>query len=239
MDASRRRRSIGPSLLVVLIGVMTACSETANDLSTTTTQVSTTTTPSSVGPVSWPSSTRGFDTPTAAARHFIARVLGVNPRTSSFRATDPTHGTIDVYIGERLPSVPDVARATLALVRVDSRGWFVADATSTHNFITIPTKAARVEPGLLRIAGLARGFEGQVAVSVFAPDSVDSTGAPRVIAHTSTIAGSMDLPRPFEVTVDISSAGSGDPLVILVRGGRGLEQDPGEFAMIPVVVDGS
>lgn len=236
MGTAERKRWVGSVLAVGLACLLVGCSVNSTDHSTTTAHITTTTTPMPASLACWPSSTQGFSTPTAAARHFISRVLGVNPRTNAYQASDPTHGTVDVYIGEDLASVPDVAKGTLSLARLDSRGWFVMGATSAHNTITTPTKGARVNRGLLRIGGTARGFEGQVAISVFAPGSRNSTGAPHIIAATSTIAGSLDVPLPFEVTVDISSAGSGDVLVILVRGGRGLEQDPGEFAMIPVVV---
>jgi hypothetical protein len=39
---------------------------------------------------------------------------------------------------------------------------------------------------------------------------------------------------PFSVTLDLSDAPSGATVVLLVRGGTGLETDPGEFAAIPL-----
>jgi hypothetical protein len=47
------------------------------------------------------------------------------------------------------------------------------------------------------------------------------------------MAGSMESPG-FEVTLDLS--GTQDMVMVLVRGGTGLETDPGEFAAIALVI---
>lgn len=58
------------------------------------------------------------------------------------------------------------------------------------------------------------------------------------LAEQTTMGGSMETLEPFAVELDLSSAGPGDVVTLLVRGGVGLETDPGEFAAIPVVVAG-
>jgi hypothetical protein len=40
------------------------------------------------------------------------------------------------------------------------------------------------------------------------------------------------------VTLDLSDAEPGDVVVLLVRGGSGLESDPGDFGAIPIVIAG-
>jgi hypothetical protein len=52
-----------------------------------------------------------------------------------------------------------------------------------------------------------------------------------------TQGGAFETPEPFSVTLDLSAASPGDTIVLLVRGGAGLETDPGEFGAIPVVIE--
>ena len=41
---------------------------------------------------------------------------------------------------------------------------------------------------------------------------------------------------PFSTTLDLTGVAPGDTVTILVRGGTGLETDPGDFGAIPVVI---
>lgn len=43
--------------------------------------------------------------------------------------------------------------------------------------------------------------------------------------------------EPFTVTLDLSGATNGDVVMLLVRGGVGLETDPGDFSATSVVVE--
>ena len=52
-----------------------------------------------------------------------------------------------------------------------------------------------------------------------------------------TQGGSMATPKRFTVDLDLSGAQSGQTVVLLVRGGVGLETDPGEVGAIPVTVE--
>ena len=43
-------------------------------------------------------------------------------------------------------------------------------------------------------------------------------------------------PEPYAATVDLSTAPAGSIVTILVRGDTGLDNDPGEFSAIAVVI---
>ena len=49
-----------------------------------------------------------------------------------------------------------------------------------------------------------------------------------------TMGGASETPEPFSVTLDLSRASTGDTVMLLLRGGAGLETDPGDFGAIPV-----
>jgi hypothetical protein len=61
-------------------------------------------------------------------------------------------------------------------------------------------------------------------------------GNPEVLTQQHTMAGTMEEAGPFSVQLDLSGAQPGDVVMLMVRGGVGLETDPGEFSAIPVVV---
>jgi hypothetical protein len=110
-------------------------------------------------------------------------------------------------------------------------GWFVLAAVNENASITSPASGATVAAGPLTVQGLARGFEANVNVRAFvaghAADELD---------QQITMGGSMETPEPISVTLDLSAAATGDIVTILVRGGTGLETDPGEVGAIPVVI---
>ena len=151
-------------------------------------------------------------------------------------AGDSMSGEIEVYIGEDLPGIPEVSKGTLILRRIDGHGWFVTAAANRFNTIESPIDRSRVPAGTVTVAGRARGFEGQVSIVAYLPAGTTDAGAPVVVDSVSTTAGSGATPEPFAVSLDLSSVEPGSVVAILLRGGRGLEQDPGEFTAIPVVV---
>ena len=53
-----------------------------------------------------------------------------------------------------------------------------------------------------------------------------------------TMGGALEIPEPFSVALDLSDASPGEVVTVLVRGGTGLETDPGDFGAIPVVIAG-
>jgi hypothetical protein len=48
----------------------------------------------------------------------------------------------------------------------------------------------------------------------------------------------MEIPEPFDVTLDLSSARPGETVVLLVRAATGHEEDPGELSALPVTIAG-
>ena len=129
--------------------------------------------------------------------------------------------------------VPLTAVRSVLLLRQlgPSDGWFVLAAVSDHATITLPASASVVPAGPLTIEGMARGFEATVVVSAFVAGRADVEFGRQV-----TMAGNFDVDLPYSVVLDLTSASPGDTVVLLVRGGTGLETDPGEFGAIPVVV---
>jgi hypothetical protein len=85
----------------------------------------------------------------------------------------------------------------------------------------------------LSVRGRARGFEANVVVSAFVPGDAGVQ-----LDQVVTTGGALETPEPFTVTLDVSGASPGDVVAVLVRGGTGLETDPGEFGALPVVIAG-
>jgi len=58
----------------------------------------------------------------------------------------------------------------------------------------------------------------------------------RVLDREVTMAGNLGEALPYAVSLDLSAATQGDVVMLLMRGGTGLETDPGNFGAIPVVI---
>jgi hypothetical protein len=235
-----------PTLTVVLAVtctatlVFSACSddEAARvDRTTTSTTQPATTTTAPVGrdqPAIWPAADVVLDTPEEAAREFVAEALGVPPALGEFRQGDSRSGEIDVLSLGEGGSGPPIVRGTLLLRQLgDHDGWFVIAAVNDNASITAPESAADVAAGPLVVEGRARGFEANVVVTAF--EAGDRTVE---LDQVVTQGGAFETPEPFEVTLDLADARPGSTVVVLVRGGTGLETDPGDFGAIPVVVGG-
>lgn len=182
-------------------------------------------------PAIWPAPDVAFDTPEAAAQDFVQKVLGVPPVISDFRQGDARSGEIEVYSagegGDRR-----ILRGTLLLRRLGADdGWFIIGAANTNATIERPTSGATVSVGSVEVSGRARGFEANVVVSAFAAGRAGTAFDEEI-----TQGGSMETPEPYTVSLDLSSAPAGSTVVLLVRGGTGLETDPGDFGAIPVVM---
>jgi hypothetical protein len=198
---------------------------------TTTHPVVTTTLPEPARPAIWPAADVVFDTPEAAAADFLAKVFGDGPVLGEFRAGDSRSGEIEVFASaEDVPLT--VARSVLLLRQLGpSDGWFVLAAVNDHATVTVPDSGSVVPAGPLTIEGVARGFEATIVVSAFVAGRADVEFDREV-----TMAGNFDVGLPYSVVLDLTDASPGDTLVLLVRGGTGLETDPGDFGAIPVVV---
>lgn len=223
--------------------LLTACdgddttSPTTTSTTTTTGAVEETTTTSDARglsqPAVWPADDVVFDTPEAAAEDFVSTALGVPPTIGEFRQGDARSGEIEVYSsgdgGER-----GVARSVLLLRQVGpDDGWFVIGAASDNATIDAPETMEEVPAGRLAVEGVARGFEANVVVTAFIAGDADAR-----LDQEVTMGGAFETPEPYSVTLDLSGASPGDVVTLLVRGGSGLETDPGDFAAIPVVITG-
>ena len=171
-------------------------------------------------------------TPEAAATSFVENAVGVPAHLGPFMAGDARSGEIELRFAGESGTTP-VVRGTL-LVRMlgPDDGWFVIGAVSDGVTIDSPASAATVPAGTLTVAGSARGFEGTVIVEALRPGQ--AAPLDRQIAQGGSLA---DL-APYTATLDLSGAAPGETLAIVVRGGTGHGEDPGELAAIPVVVEG-
>jgi hypothetical protein len=214
----------------------TTTTTTTVDTTTTTTTADTTTTTTAVPglgqPAIWPADDVVFTDPREAAEDFVFQVLGVPPAVGEFEQGDVRSGEIDVFSLGEGPDAEPVVRGRLLLRQLgESDGWFVIGAVNEFASIDVPAPNAEVPAGEVTVEGVARGFEATVIVTAFrAGDAED------VLDQQLTMGGAFETPEPFSVELDLSGASPGEVVAILVRGGVGLETDPGEFGAIAVVM---
>ncbi|MFM1752157.1 MAG: hypothetical protein RL119_1119 [Actinomycetota bacterium] len=229
---------IGLLMLAACGGSDTPTPDTVAPTSTTSTSSPTSTTeppaPTTTAPVEleqlalWPAPSVVFTSPKAAAEDFIVQVLGVPPEIGEFMSGDSRSGEILVYS----PGNPPSPRGLLLLRQLGpSNGWFIIGTINDLALITSPESGTSVTAGPLTIEGLAEGFEATVIVEAF----IAGRSEP-ILDREVTFAGNFGTPGPFQVTLDISAANPGDTVLILIRGGVGLETDPGEFGAIAVLI---
>jgi hypothetical protein len=214
--------------LLVLSILLVGCKVASDEVVSTSSLEPPMTVVSLEQPAVWPLADDVFATPDEAARSFVGNVFKVPPVFGQYRAGDLRSGEIDVLIGES----PTVVRSTLLLRQLGpSDGWFVIGAINPHMTISTPTSASVVPAGIVTVSGLARGFEAQVSISAYVAGD-----ARQVISQRYALAGSAEVSEPFSVDLDLRSAKHGTAVMIVVKGGVGLETDPGEFSVIPVVI---
>lgn len=239
---SRPARHIAAVLTAVLTGalLLAGCGDDDPDTAastTTTTADETTTTSAPVGleqPAIWPAADVVFATPEAAAEDFVSKVLGVPPALGEFQQGDSRSGEIEVLsLGEGSNATPAVRGLLLLRQLGPDDGWFILAAVHDSETITTPASMSEVAAGPLTVEGVGRGFEAAVVITAFVAGDAE-----RELDKVLTSGGSAETPEPYSVTVDLSGASAGDIVVLLVRGGTGLETDPGDFAAVPVVISG-
>jgi hypothetical protein len=208
---------------------------TSSTTSTTVDGSTTTTEPEAAGqPAIWPAADVVLATPEEAAEDFVTSVLGVPPTLGEFQQGDARSGELEVLSPGEGESPTTVVRSRLLLRQLGpDDGWFVVAAVNDNASITEPAAAAEVPAGPLSVSGRARGFEANVVVSAFVPGDAGVQ-----LDQVVTTGGALETPEPFTVTLDVSGASPGDVVAVLVRGGTGLETDPGEFGALPVVIAG-
>lgn len=230
--------AVAAAIATLLAGCGDDDSSGTADTTTTSTTSTTTTAPSSSTsvvqleqPAVWPAPDVVFATPEAAASDFITKGLGAEPVLGDFQAGDSRSGEMEVFSpGEG--GGTQVVRSLLLLRQLGpDNGWFVIAAINEHASITTPEARVEVAAGPLDVAGVARGFEANVVVSGF------QAGTTQVLDQIVTSGGSMETAEPYGVTLDLTGAQPGGTVVLMVRGGTGLEDDPGEFSAIPVIIE--
>lgn len=169
-----------------------------------------------------------FTDPEAAAADFVANVLEVPVALGDFMAGDARSGEIEVSC-DLCSASP---RGTLLLRRLGpSDGWFITAIVNDESSISAPAQGDVVAADSVVVEGTAIGFEANVSISAYVAG--DPT---RLLDREVVLAGMMGEAGPFSVTLDLSAAEPGDVVMLLVRGGVGLETDPGELAAIAIVI---
>lgn len=183
-------------------------------------------------PALWPAADVVFDDPVAAAQDFLDNVLEAGT-AGEFRQGDARSGEVDaLFSGES--GDRSIVRSTLLLRQLGSAsGWFVIAAVNPNAAITAPDSLAEVPAAPLAVEGIGRGFEANLNVTARVSGT---TGEPLDLQIAQ--GGSEATPLPFTTTLDLSGATAGDVVTIMVRGGTGIETDPGDFGAIPVVITG-
>lgn len=153
-------------------------------------------------------------------------LIGVTPVLGDYMAGDGRSGEMIVF--SPAETVP-VERSLLLLRQLGSDDrWSVIGAISAAIAIDEPASGSTVPAGPVTVAGSARGFEGLVVVSGH------RVGTNEMIDQQITSGGSLDKSEPFRVEIDLRDTQEGDVIAIVVRGGVGLEDDPGEFSALPI-----
>ena len=188
-------------------------------------------TPSTQEPITpfaiWWSDGSVADTPKSAATAAVRDLIGVDPVLGDFMAGDSRSGEIEVLSPDG--TVPTVRSLLFVRQLGPADEWSVIGAVSAAITIDAPQSRSVRPPGILLVSGSARGFEGLVVVTAHRLGN-----QPELIDQAMTQAGSLDESRPFRVELDLSRTHTGDVLAITVRGGVGVEDDPGEFSAIPI-----
>ena len=212
-----KRRSVTASL-VAIVALISACRET----------------PSTQDPVTpfaiWWSKDADTGTPESAASAAVRDLIGVEPVLGDFMAGDARSGEIEVL--SQVGTIPTVRSLLLMRQLGPADEWSVIGAVSTTITIDAPQSRSVRPPGIVSVSGSARGFEGLVVVTAHRLGN-----RPELIDQTQTQAGSLDESRPFRVDLDLSGTRTGDVVAITVRGAVGMEDDPGEFSSLPIMIE--
>lgn len=181
----------------------------------------------------WPASDVVFVTPEEAATDFIEQVFQVEPLLSEFRLGDARSGEFEVLspLDDDDPATAAPTGVTLFLRQLGADdGWFVLAAVSEGVSIGAPEFADEVAAASLVVTGEGRGFEGTVVVRAIVP------GDPPTELDLEITATDWRTPVPYEVTLDLTGATTGDVVMIIARGDTGITAT-GEFAALPIIID--
>jgi hypothetical protein len=219
---------------VAALALLGACSdddddsaETGTSSTTTTTEATTTSTAGEASTTSTTAAPVESDPHDAAEAFMVAAFPGTNATLGDFQQGDARSGEIPVLRPAEGGGTANLA-STLLLRLDDADQWQVFGAFNEFVTIDAPDNSAEVPPGPLVVSGAGRGFEALLVARAL-------DGGQEVAQETGS-GGSAADPLPYEITLDLSSVASGTELVVIVNGGVGLENDPGEFSAITVTV---
>jgi hypothetical protein len=186
-------------------------------------------------PAIWPAPEVVIATPEEAAASFVTEVLGVDPVLGDFLAGDARSGEISVFSPGEVEGADLLERGVLMLRMIGpDDGWFVIAAASPGITIETPQALDRVSAGPTVVSGEGRGFESTIVATAFRSGDVDD-----VLDQVIGRGGPFAAVEPFDVTLDLSGGSPDDVIAVIVRGDTGLDGDPGEFAAVPIVIDGT
>ena len=209
---------------VLALWMLAGCKNANNSEDTTTT---TSTQPQLEQIVVWPAAGIGFTTPEAVANDFVQKVLGVEPNLGEFQAGDSLSGEIDVYGPNST-----VVRGTLLLRKLGAdMTWFITAAVSDHATITLPAHQSTINAESITVSGSGRGFEAQLHVK-----AVDPAKPSEIVDESFPMGGSLEQAEPFTTSINLSNLKSGSTVAIVLQGGVGMEEDPGDFCAIAVQI---
>lgn len=234
-------------VLIVAAGLLVACGDDdsatpadstppGTEVVSTTVAGSTTAVTAPVGveqPAIWPAADVVYATPEEAASAFVTEVLQVPPVLGEFQQGDSRSGEIEIFsAGEG--GGTKVGRGVMFMRQLGpDDGWFIIGIANDEASITAPDTGAEVVAGPLDVEGTSHGFEASATISASVAGDASA-----VLDSMVVQAGTMEQGGPFAVSLDLTEAAAGTVVMLLVRGGVGLETDPGELAAIPVVVAG-
>lgn len=180
----------------------------------------------------WPlPASQGVREPTKAAEAFVTDVVGVSdPALSSFRASRPDLGTVDVYLRSESGSVTSQVASTITVRRFDDGRWFVTGASSPDVVISVPTWLTAVSSPL-RVEGQGHGFEGNMLVTLRARASASSADP---LASVPTQAGSGEALEPFSVDLTFSPPSAPDTGILLASDTSGFTDAVPRFSALAV-----
>lgn len=185
-------------------------------------------------PAIFPAADVVYATPEEAAAAFVTEVLDVPVSLGEYQGGDSRSGEMEVRFAGEGGTGPGVVRTLLLLRQLGpDDGWFVLAAVNDAAAISSPAQGDAVPPGPFTLSGVARGFEGAVTVTASVAGHPD-----QVLDTEQAIAGSLETPEPFSVPLDLSKAEPGSTVMLMIRGGVGLETDPGETGAIAVTIAG-
>lgn len=199
---------------VLVISILTSCCESDREVVVRQ-------------PAIWSTAGPGAETPERAADTAVRVLVGVAPLLGDFMWGDIRSGEIEVFSPE--DTTPVVRSLLLMRQFGPTDEWAVISAINPAISIDTPLSGSVHSSGPLLVSGTARGFEALVVVDAYLIDE------PVIrIDRAITYAGSLETSEPFLVELDLTRTRPGGTVAIVVRGGVGLEDDPGEFSAIPI-----